>query len=178
MYGFIAYRVGNRADAEDLTQQTFEKAYRSWASFDESKASPKTWLLVIAHRTLIDHVRRQQVRPQVDDVLSENLELHAPDSDPAESSLGPDAALEAAIQGLSRREQEAVALRFGGDLNGPEIAQVLDISLANAQQILSRALRKLKCLLDDEPTAKQLRGERSEASDSYRRATQEERADS
>ncbi len=44
-----------------------------------------------------------------------------------------------------------MALRFGGDLRGPEIAELLEISLANAQQILSRALRKLRRQLRAEP---------------------------
>ena len=52
--------------------------------------------------------------------------------------------LAGAISRLSSREREAVALRFGGELRGPEIAEVMGISLANAQQILSRALRKLR----------------------------------
>jgi DNA-directed RNA polymerase specialized sigma24 family protein len=41
-----------------------------------------------------------------------------------------------------------IALRFGGDLSGPEIAAMLDLSLANVQQIASRALRKLRSELD------------------------------
>ena len=41
-----------------------------------------------------------------------------------------------------------LALRFGGDLTGPEIAELMDLSLANVQQIVSRSLRKLRTLLD------------------------------
>ncbi|MDX6633369.1 MAG: Sigma-70, region 4 [Solirubrobacterales bacterium] len=43
-----------------------------------------------------------------------------------------------------------IALRFGGDLNGPEIAELLELSIANVQQILSRSLRKLRATLEDE----------------------------
>ena len=42
-----------------------------------------------------------------------------------------------------------LALRFGGDMTGPEIAQLLNLTLANVQQILSRSLRKLRKLLDE-----------------------------
>ena len=42
-----------------------------------------------------------------------------------------------------------IALRFGGDLNGPEIAELLGLSLANVQQILSRSLRRLRTLLSE-----------------------------
>ena len=49
---------------------------------------------------------------------------------------------------LFDRDREVLALRFGGDLTGPEIAAMLDLSLANVQQILSRSLRKLRGLLE------------------------------
>jgi RNA polymerase sigma factor (sigma-70 family) len=55
--------------------------------------------------------------------------------------------LEALTQ-LSERDREVLALRFGGDLTGPEIATLLQLSLANVQQILSRSLRKLRALLE------------------------------
>jgi RNA polymerase sigma-70 factor (ECF subfamily) len=55
VFGYIAYRVANRADAEDLTQQTFERALEHWSRFDRRRASPATWLLTIAHNLVIDH---------------------------------------------------------------------------------------------------------------------------
>ena len=52
--------------------------------------------------------------------------------------------LAAALDELGDREREIIALRFGGDLTGPEIASLTGLSLANVQQILSRSLRKLR----------------------------------
>lgn len=40
VYGFFAYRLHSRADAEDLTQQTFERALRSWHRYDASRQAP------------------------------------------------------------------------------------------------------------------------------------------
>jgi len=37
VYGFFSYRMGSRADAEDLTQKTFERALRSWSRYDPSR---------------------------------------------------------------------------------------------------------------------------------------------
>ena len=54
----------------------------------------------------------------------------------------------AALATLSQRDREIIALRFGGDLTGPEIAELLGLSLANVQQILSRSLRRLRAELD------------------------------
>src|SRR3954449_8477890 len=58
VYGFFAYRLDSRADAEDLTQVTFERALRAWDSFDPGKGSAKTWLLAIARNLLIDFYRQ------------------------------------------------------------------------------------------------------------------------
>src|SRR4051812_41886047 len=60
VYGFVAYRIGNRAEAEDLTQQTFERALRAWSRFDPSRAQPRPWLLAIARNLLVDHYRRDR----------------------------------------------------------------------------------------------------------------------
>lgn len=136
VYAFFAYRLGRVADAEDLTQATFERALRAWGRFDERRASARTWLLAIAHNLLIDHYRA--ARP------TEPLELEAA-QDPPE--LGLDPRLQAALETLEDRDREIIALRFGGDLTGPEIAALTGLTLANVQQILSRALRKLRAEL-------------------------------
>jgi RNA polymerase sigma factor (sigma-70 family) len=70
----------------------------------------------------------------------------APAAGPEERGLGS-AELADALAELTEREREVLALRFGGDLTGAEIAHVLGLSLANVQQITSRALRKLRTLL-------------------------------
>ena len=151
VYGYFRYRLGAKEPAEDLTQQTFERALRAWDGYDPRRASAKAWLLTIAHNLLVDHYRRRGV------VNEEPLaEPHDPDRVPAdedEPSIGIDPELEAALGGLGQRERELIALRFGGDLSGREIAELTGLSLANVQQILSRSLRRLRDELDsDAPT--------------------------
>lgn len=143
VYGFFAYRVGSRSDAEDLTQATFERAVRAWPRFDPRRGQVRTWLTAIARNLLIDHYRAGSTR--VEPLDSEHLrEQQEPQADGPEASLGLSPELAEAISRLSDREREIIALRFGGDLTGPEIAEVLDLSLANVQQILSRSLRRLR----------------------------------
>ena len=144
VYAFIAYRVKSRAVAEDLTQQTFEKALRAWAKFDPDRASPGTWLTSIARNLLIDHYRRDRSDLRVSDPsLAEQIE--APPEDDGRFGLDPE--LERALATLGEREREVIALRFGADLTGPEIAEMTGLTLANVQQILSRSLRRLRELL-------------------------------
>src|SRR5579871_4400207 len=57
VYGFFAYWLRSRADAEDLTQQTFERAWKAWNRYDEGRAGVATWLMAIAHNLLVDYMR-------------------------------------------------------------------------------------------------------------------------
>lgn len=145
VYGFFAYRLASVADVEELTQRTFERALRSWERFDPQRAPVRVWLLAIARNLLIDHYRadvwgRQQ---SIDEVPEGELgsEMPAPD-------LGLEPELADALAHLVPRDRELLALRFGGDLSGPEIATITGLSLANVQQILSRSLRRLREQLD------------------------------
>jgi RNA polymerase sigma-70 factor (ECF subfamily) len=151
VYGFFAYRVSNRADAEDLTQLTFERALKAWPRYDPRRAAPGTWLLAIARHLLIDHYRADKSsRHRSLDDPERRVEDELPPTELPEPSMGLSPALAQALASLSDRDREVVALRFGGDLTGPEIAEVMDISLANVQQILSRSLRKLRAELGDD----------------------------
>jgi RNA polymerase sigma-70 factor (ECF subfamily) len=149
VYGFLAYRLRSVADAEDLTQATFERALRAWDSYDERKASVRTWLLAIARNALIDHGRREGSRTRSG--LAWNVRLAGGPAEPGpEERLGMSPELAAALEGLRERERSVLALRFGADLPTPDIADFLDLSVANVQQILSRALRKLRRELEPE----------------------------
>src|SRR5262245_49129757 len=141
VYAFFGYRVHSKETAEDLTQLTFEKALRAWSRFDRSKASPRTWLLAIARNVLIDHYRRG--RGEAEDAIGGGHEVVYAlgiEAAPPSPGLSPD--LEQALGTLGNRDREILALRFGADLSGPEIAELMELSLANVQQILSRSLRR------------------------------------
>jgi RNA polymerase sigma-70 factor (ECF subfamily) len=132
--------VSSRVDAEDLTQLTFERAQRAWARFDPNRATPRTWLMSIAGNLLIDHYRRDRSGAQ--EPIEDHLSHRALIREDPDVGLSPD--LATALENLSERERELIALRFGGELTGPEIAELTGLSLANVQQILSRSLRKLR----------------------------------
>jgi RNA polymerase sigma-70 factor (ECF subfamily) len=143
VYTFFTYRLGSSGDAEDLTQATFERAFRSWGRYNPGRASVRTWLLAIARNLLIDHHRarrRGRERP-----IEDGLDVAAPED---RHDLGLDPALAAALRCLSDREREVISLRFGGDLTGPEIAAVTRLSVANVHQLMSRGLRRLRADLE------------------------------
>jgi RNA polymerase sigma-70 factor (ECF subfamily) len=147
VYGMVAYQVQHRQLAEDLTQATFERALRAWSRFDPRRGSERAWLLRIARNLLIDHARRSPPAPvELDERVGPQV------SDPQARFAGSPELLEL-IARLPQRDQEVLALRFGGELSTADIAKLLGLSVANVQQILSRSLRKLRGWLQNEPVA-------------------------
>jgi RNA polymerase sigma factor (sigma-70 family) len=146
VYGFLAYRLDCREDAEDLTQLTFERALRARERYDPERAGFQTWLLAIARNLLIDYfrnVRGPRQRSLEDLPFGYEGALTVWD-DP---DVGNEPELDRALALLPERERELVALRFGSELSGREIAELTGLSLANVQQILSRALRRMRANL-------------------------------
>src|SRR5260370_42541627 len=104
VYGFIAYRVASRADAEDLTQQTFERALSQWATYDRGRGSVTTWLLSIARNAVIDNYRAGGRRATVG--LDEVAESQLPSVGAPEVDVGVTPELGAALAGLGDRDRE------------------------------------------------------------------------
>lgn len=164
VYGFIAYRVRSREDAEDLTSQTFERALRAWPRYDERRAPPGPWLITIARNLIIDQFRAAPAQG-APAPMHEMPDSALPSAAGPENDLGISPELAGALARLSDREREIVALRFGADLTGQQIAELMGVTLANVQQILSRTLRRLRI---------ELEGERSSLSEGTQRGHREQ----
>jgi RNA polymerase sigma factor (sigma-70 family) len=145
VYGFFGYAVRDRADAEDLTQQTFERALKAWDGYDQLRGESSKWLMVIARNLFVDHLRATRSLP-AQPVEVEELERMP--AAPDRHNLGLEPELERALAELEPRARELLALRFGADLAGAEIADLTGLSLDNVQQILSRSLRRMRASLD------------------------------
>ena len=145
LYGFLAYRTGSPALAEDLLADTFEKALRARRRFDPRRGSTKTWLYSIALNTLRDHIRRRAAAERAGEQLAAT-ELES-GADASEAVARSDE-LSRALGTLSDEEREVVALRFGADLTVPEIAKLQGEKLTTIEGRLYRALRKLRERLD------------------------------
>jgi RNA polymerase sigma factor (sigma-70 family) len=143
LFGFLAYRTGDRALAEDLLADTFERALRSRRRFDRRRGSAKTWLYTIALNLLRDHARR---------AAAEGRALERVGPRPAAAAEPGDAVehrdvVQRGLATLSAEEREAIALRFGADLTVPEMAKLLDEKLTTMEGRVYRALRKLRAEL-------------------------------
>jgi len=143
VYRYLLLMTRDRAVAEDLTGDTFEKAFRSWRRFDPRRGSPRTWLCRIARSVAVDWFRAETRRRRREETYSrDQLVTH-------ELGDGLPAELEAALRELSPAEREVVALRVLLELDGPSAARVLGISQTACSTRLSRALRRLEERMTD-----------------------------
>lgn len=102
---------------------------------------------MIARNLLIDHYRERS--PETGNVPIAEVDPRAlPTHHGTMPTLGLDPELAEALDALAEREREILALRYGADLTGPEIAQLTGLTLANVQQIISRSLRRLRGALE------------------------------
>jgi RNA polymerase sigma-70 factor, ECF subfamily len=140
LFGFLAYRTGDPALAEDLLADTFERALRARTRFDRRKASEKTWLYAIALNLLRDSARRGKSEARA----LERVPYENPGTRDELTAIEHRDEIQRALRILSDEEREAIALRFGGDLTVPEIAKLLEQPLARIEGRVYRALRKLR----------------------------------
>lgn len=141
VYNYHFYRTLHCETAEDLTSLTFLKVVENFASFDERKASGKTWVLVIARNTLYDYFRRRKVEVDLD--ASWDLS----DGNQAAELMnlrGDLEELKKQLAKLSPAEQEIIIFRIWDGLSHAEIATILEKSEPACKMAFSRALKKLQ----------------------------------
>src|SRR5438046_1458373 len=104
VHRYLLFLTGNRTVAEDLTGETFEKAFRVWRRFDPRRGTPRAWLCSIARTTALDHFRSEERRRRREERYSRDV----PETEEPAIGTGD---LEAALARLSAAEREVVALR-------------------------------------------------------------------
>ena len=136
LFSFLAYRTGDRALAEDLLADAFERALRG--RYNARKGSAKTWLYAIALNVLRDHLRRAAAESRAYERVEEGV---------ARDPFADVEVRDELMRGLTRlsaEEREAISLRFGAGLTVPEMATVLGEPLTTVEGRVYRALRKLR----------------------------------
>jgi RNA polymerase sigma-70 factor (ECF subfamily) len=143
-------RLSNFADIEDITQQTFEKAFEKIATYSpQYKFS--TWLYRIARNSCIDFKRQNQNKTVSIENLSKNDEMRAQqfEASPEENTIAAqDRALVKLLQyKLKPQYKKVIQLRYEQELTYEEIAQRLDVPIGTVKTQLSRAKEQLVNLL-------------------------------
>jgi RNA polymerase sigma-70 factor (ECF subfamily) len=151
----IARITNDPAQAEDLAQETFVKAFRNLAAFDSTRRF-SSWIFRIAHNTAIDALRRHAAGAAV------SLDADTPDAEAARRRLAsppaPDPveraalgrALERALARVRPEYRSAMVLRYDEGLSFEEIAHVMGTPATTARTYVHRARKELSRLLADE----------------------------
>ena len=144
VYAYVAYRVGEGAEAEDLTSETFERALRYRGSYDPRRGEPVAWLIGIARRC----IEGGRLGPEPVATAGET-------ADPldVEGSTIERLTLAQAVERLDERDRELIALRYGSDLSARQIAEVLELRTNAVEVALHRALARLRKLLEGDEAA-------------------------
>lgn len=148
LFAFLVYRTSDRALAEDLLGDVFERAFRGYDRYDPNRGGESTWLYAIAVNRLRDHHRRAQVERAALARVGSEAETAA--VDPADVAVADRDRVMQALAVLNDRDREIVALRFGADLTAPQIARATDQPLTTVEGRLFRALRRMRAVLEPE----------------------------
>ncbi|MGZ8695166.1 MAG: sigma-70 family RNA polymerase sigma factor [Gaiellaceae bacterium] len=136
VYSYVAYRIGDGPEAEDVTSSTFERALRYRSSFDPAKGSAQAWVLGIARTCIADHFKGGHAAG------AEVHDVQAPEN--VESEALERLTVQAAIARLGERDRELIALRYGADLKVREIAELVGERTNTIEVALHRALARLR----------------------------------
>ncbi len=145
IYRYVLYRVSDVAEAEDLTETTFLKAWQALADYRVRDVPFQAWLYRIAHNVIVDQHRTRKETLSLD----QHLEIRDESASP-EDRLGWHENVESltlALQQLPPAYQQVLALRFISGLSHAETGRVLGRSEEAVRVIQYRALSALRALL-------------------------------
>ena len=148
IYRHLYYRVGNVADAEDLTQQVFLKAWQAIDRYKKTASPFLAWLMTISHNLVVDFYRTKKDKTYLDAEVTADDPTSSPER-VAEAHYMQQQLRRVILQ-LRGDEQQVVLLRFIEGFEFKEIASLLGKSEGAIRVILHRALVKLRHILEKE----------------------------
>ncbi|HOO91159.1 MAG TPA: RNA polymerase sigma factor [Syntrophales bacterium] len=149
----LAYRMtGSYEDANDLSQETFVKAFENLERFDQEKKF-FVWLYTIGLNIIRNHLKREQKIRSRAFPENDDLPLFDNHSNPEDALINDQRALQLnrCLHSLADPLKEAVVLRFYQDLSFEEIAEISGLSLSAAKMRAYRGLEKLRRLMEEDP---------------------------
>jgi RNA polymerase sigma-70 factor (ECF subfamily) len=146
IYRYLFFRVGDQAQAEDMTEEVFIRAWEALPKYELGKHPFSSWLYRIAHNLLVDHYRRRNPTT----ISTEDLARFSDPNQLPERIIGrqqENEALAKAIMQLDEMEQQVLLLRFVEGLSHREIGSIIGKSATASRVIQHRALKALRLIL-------------------------------
>ncbi|MEO7774870.1 MAG: sigma-70 family RNA polymerase sigma factor [Steroidobacteraceae bacterium] len=147
LLGVLVSMLRDRAQAEDVLQETFVRVWARAPQFDDYRGSAMAWLVSIARHRAIDVMRSRKSTTSLDDLQLAGIEPVAEPQIAPESSATA-GALEHCMQQLSQSQQRCIELAYVRGLSHEEIAGSLRSPLGTVKSWVRRALLSLKLCLE------------------------------
>ncbi len=149
----LAYRIaGERASAEDTTQEAFLSIWRSRLRYEPERGSVGTWVLGIVHNRAIDALRRATVhdsRRASDEGIEERFAA-AERTDDEVARRDAASEVRTALDGLPSDQQKVIELAYFGGFTHTEIAEMIDTPLGTVKGRMRLGLEKLRAALGEQ----------------------------
>ena len=148
IYRYIALKIGDRLEAEDMTQQVFLKALKSIGSFKWQAVPFSAWLYRIAHNQIVDFLRRKS-RRQTGPLEDAALHIEDPGGnlqEMAETNCDLER-LAAATEKLTSAQREVIALRFTSELPIADVARIMGKSEGAVKSLQFSAVQALRRIM-------------------------------
>jgi RNA polymerase sigma-70 factor (ECF subfamily) len=142
IYRYLALRIGNEMEAEDMTQQVFLNALQSLSSFRWKGVPFSAWLFRIAHNQAVDHLRRTKKRASVP--LDESLVAGGDSPHSAAERKMDIEQLLAATRRLTEAQREVISLRFSSELSIAQVARIMGRSQGAVKALQHSAIVALR----------------------------------
>jgi RNA polymerase sigma-70 factor, ECF subfamily len=152
IYRYALLGTRRRDDADDVTADTFARAFHAWSRGHRPAGRPLPWLLLICRRLLLDRWRRQRLigwLPLSGGGPAGRGRDDAVDLDPAADDAAIRARefwlwLDAVTRVLPERQREVLFLRYERDLSDDEIGEILGLTSSGVRSLIARAIASLR----------------------------------
>ncbi len=142
VYRYAFYRLGNTNDAEDLTEETFVRAWEALQKRRQPPRYPEAWIFRIAHNLIVDRYRAARSEASLDELPP----LTDP-ADPPEQMVQQEETLQTVMHHLRRlppQWQQVLVCRLINGMSHAETARVVGLTEGHVRVLQYRALKKLK----------------------------------
>lgn len=145
IYRFILLKISNKAATEDLTHQTFLKAWQSIENYQAQGFPFSSWLYRIAHNLVIDYYRTEKPYLNLETIKEVSAKSDLEEKIDQEYDLN---LIKTAIKELLPEQQTVIIMKFVEDFTNKEIAAVLGKSEGAIKIAQYRSLKNLKKIID------------------------------
>ncbi|WP_072773380.1 sigma-70 family RNA polymerase sigma factor [Desulfitobacterium chlororespirans] len=152
VYNYISFRINNHYHTEELVSVVFEKIITYYDTYRHGSSPLEAWIITIARNVVMDYFRNIKRGHDSFTPLDAAMKFIFPGQQPDEICVlqEENKQLLKALNSLSPKERNIVAMKYAGGLKNREIAQIMDITESNTGVVIHRALRKMRKYLQEE----------------------------